>query len=250
MNGLFLTRVYHPNRWIVIMVSICLFAAAGTNVLRAEDPEGLKPYLRKTTSWECKSLSKEVPVNIYYITRSTHSRPWNIGSPVLVYVKNHGEKRIGTEPDSSILLDYLKEHYIVITIDFENDPRAVSPHFDKDLHNLFGAIYSQGENSLFEGVGLEPRVFRCFFVPAGCRVATDLVFWEIDKHGANGTLEFIMERYNEKIAGVVYGKEKARSPEEMTDRQGRPFQYKLAMDIVYPSMTDKKVPIIVYASTQ
>jgi len=250
MNGLYLTRVYNPNRWIVIMVLLCLFAAAGTNVLRAEDPDGLKPFLRKTTSWECKTLDKEVPVNIYYITRSTHSRPWNIGSPVLVYVKNHGEKRIGTEPDSSILLDYLKEHYIVITIDFENDPGAVSPNFDKDLHNLFGAIYSQGENSLFEGVGLEPRVFRCFIVPAGCRVATDLVFWELDKHGANGTLEFIMERYNDKIAGVVYGKEKVKSPEEMSDRQARPFQYKLAMDIVYPSMTDKKVPIIVYASTQ
>jgi len=72
----------------------------GTNVLFAEDPAGLKPFLRKTTSWECKTLNKEVPVNIYYITRSTHSRPWNIGSPVLVYIKNHGEERIGTEPVS------------------------------------------------------------------------------------------------------------------------------------------------------
>jgi hypothetical protein len=34
------------------------------------------------------------------------------------------------------------------------------------------------------------------------------------------------------------------------NQQGRPFLYKLAMDIVYPSMADKKVPIIVYASTQ
>lgn len=250
MNDLIFAHFIRPNRCLAVLVCLGFLILSGTNVSFAEDPAELKPFLRKTTSWECKTLNKEVTVNIYYISRSTHSRPWNIGSPVLVYIKNHGEERIGTEPDSSILLDYIKEHYIVITVDFENDPLAVSPHFDNDLHRLFGAIYSKGEKSLFEGVNLEPRVFRCFFVPAGCRVATDLVFWELDKHGANGTLEFIMERYNKKIAGVVYGKEEVKSPEEMTDRQGRPFQYKLAMDIVYPSMANKKVPIIVYASTQ
>lgn len=250
MNDYILNQSGKPNRWIGLFAFLILLVASGRTILLAEDPAALEPYLRKTTSWECQTLNKDVPVNIYYITRSTHSRPWNIGSLVLVYVKNHGHGRIGTEPDSSILLDYIKEHYIVITIDFENDPQAVSPHFDSDLHHLFGAIYKQGEGSLFEGVNLTPRVYRCFFVPAGCRVATDLVFWELDKHGANGTLEFIMERYNKKIAGVVYGKEKVKSPDEMTDRQGRPFQYKLAMDIVYPSMAIKKVPIIVYASTQ
>jgi len=227
-----------------------LFSFGKSNTLFAQDPASIGKYLRKSTEWNCEVLNKEVPVNIYYITRSTHSMPNNIGFPVLVYIKNHGEDRIGTEPDSSILLDYLLEYYIVITVDFENNPEAVSPNFDKDLHELFKAIYETGEKSLFAGINMTPLKFRCFFVPEGCRVATDLVFWEIDKHGANGTLELIMERYNKKIAGVVYGKEKVTSPGEMTDKQGRPFQYKLAMDIVYPSMADKKVPVIVYASTQ
>jgi len=169
---------------------------------------------------------------------------------VIIYVKNHGEERIGQEPDAPILLHYLNQHYIVITIDFENDPRAVSPFFDKDLHDLFSAIYGYNTTSLLEDAHLEPRVFRCFFLPAGCRVATDLVFWEIDKHGAYGTLEYIMDFYNSEIAGVVTGKERVSSPEEMTDRQGRPFQYKLAMDIVYPSKAKKKVPLVFYLSTQ
>lgn len=227
-----------------------LFLLLHTFCVFAEDPEMLKPYLRKSTTWECLTLKKEVPVNIYYITRSTHSRPWNIGSPVMVYIKNHGEDRIGTEQDASILMDYIKEHYIVITVDFNNNPEAVSPNFDKDLHALFKSIYADEEGSLFDGINMTPRQYRCFFVPAGCRVATDLVFWELDKHGANGMLEFIMDRYNKKIAGIVYGKEKVTSPEEMTDRQNRPFQYQLAMDIVYPSMTDKKVPIVINAGTQ
>jgi len=33
-------------------------------------------------------------------------------------------------------------------------------------------------------------------VPAGCRVATDLTYWEIDSHGVYGTLEYIMKSYN------------------------------------------------------
>jgi len=258
-KGSMVSRViYHSMRFfqlqsgrlLLVSTLALLLLFNGMKSLHAEDPEALKPYLRKSSSWYFETLDKNVPVNIYYITRGTHSRPYNIGSPVIVYVKNHGEERIGTEADSSILMDYIAEHYIVLTLDFQNDKKAVSPDFDGDLHRLFASVYDETENSIFEGVNLEPREFRCFFLPAGCRVATDMVYWELDKHGANGTLEFIMERYNKKIAGVVYGKEKVRSPDEMTDRQNRPFQYKLAMDIVYPSMADKKVPIIVYASTQ
>ncbi len=250
MKNLKTKSLFYHKRYIMAFFLFCFLAGGKANILFAEDPAEIKQYLRKTTAWNCESLNKEVPVNIYYITRSTHSRPWNIGSPVLVYVKNFGEKRIGEEPDSTILLDYIKEHYIVVTIDFGNDPDAVSPHFDKDLHNLFRAIYNTGEISLFEGVNLTPREFRCFIVPAGYRVATDLLFWEIDKHGAFGTMEFIMESYNNKIAGVVYGKEKVKSPEEMTDRHGRPFRYKMAMDIVYPSRANKKVPLVFFLSTQ
>jgi hypothetical protein len=115
---------------------------------------------------------------------------------------------------------------------------------------MFSAIYGHGPRSLLEDTRLRPREFRCFFLPAGCRVATDLVFWELDKHGAHGTLDYIMEFYNREIAGVVTGKERVSNPEDMTDRQGRPFQYKVAMDVVYPSQAKKKVPLVFYTSTQ
>jgi hypothetical protein len=226
----------------------CLVLFGGTAF--GEDPSELKAYLRKSTEWSFPSLEKDVDLNIYYIGKSTHSRPWNIGSPVIVYVKNHGHERIGTESDASILMDYIKQYYIVITLDFKNDPKAVSPVFDKDLHRLFRSIYDDMDVKVFEGVNLTPRKFRCFFLPAGCRVATDLVYWELDKHGANGTLDYIMEYYNKRIAGTVTGKEVVSDPSEMTDRQGRPFQYKLAMDLIYPSHADKKVPLIFWASTQ
>ncbi|MCD6287959.1 MAG: Ig-like domain-containing protein [Candidatus Hydrogenedentes bacterium] len=242
-----------PSRGIgrLIRILACLFIVSGFGrQVCAADPSELRPYLRTSTVWHCAKLDKDVPLNVYYITRSTHSRPWNIGSPVIVYVKNHGEKRIGLEPDAPILMDYLKQRYIVITVDFEHDPRAVSPFFDHDLHDIFSAIYGYNTTSLLEDAHLEPRQFRCFFLPAGYRVATDLVFWELDKYGANGTMEYIMDFYNREIAGVVTGKERVSDPSEMTDRQGRPFQYKLAMDIVYRSQPNKTVPLVFYTSTQ
>ena len=205
-----------PSMVARLIFLICLLQAFGSSA-SGQDPPELQSYLRKSTMWHCAKLEKDVPLNVYYITRSTYSRPWNIRSPVIVYVKNHGEERIGQEPDAPILLHYLNQRYIVITIDFENDPRAVSPFFDKDLHDLFSAIYGYDTTSLLEDARLEPREFRCFFLPAGCRVATDLVFWELDKHGAHGTLEYIMDFYNREIADVVTGKERVSDPAQLTD---------------------------------
>ena len=139
----------------LVVLSVLLIFICSADIVLAKDPTGIKLFLRNSTTGQCASLETEVPVKIYYITRSTHSMPWNIGSPVIVYIKNHGEERTGTEPDSSILMDYIKEHYIVITIDymhflkqfvpFENNPRAVSPHFDKDYGEKdgFGRKYKE-----------------------------------------------------------------------------------------------------------
>ena len=148
MKKSILGELYNSGIRLVVL-SVLLIFICSADIVYAKDPTGIKLFLRNSTTGQCASLETEVPVKIYYITRSTHSGPWNIGSPVFVYIKNHGEERTGTEPDSSILMDYIKEHYIVITIDFENNPRAVSPHFDKDLHALFKAICADGEKDGF-----------------------------------------------------------------------------------------------------
>ena len=72
MNDLFLWHSGKPKRWILSIVFFIFLAAVATNILRAADLAALEPYLRKTTTWECKTLNNDVPVNIYYITRGTH----------------------------------------------------------------------------------------------------------------------------------------------------------------------------------
>ncbi len=144
--------------------------------------------------------------------------------------------------------DYIQKNFIVITVDFGNDPLAVSPGFDKDLHEIFKAVYGYKTESLFKGLDIIPKEYRCFFLPEGYRVATDLVYWEIDKHAAFGTMEYIMNSYNEDIVPKLPGLKPVTSPKDMVDRYGNPFDFTVKMDIVYPSQSKKKVPAIIFSA--
>ena len=129
---------------------------------------------------------------VYYFVDEAGATPQQ--ALVIVYVKGLAAKRIGQESDLAILSDYIKQRYIVISIDYSGDKRAVSPAIDKDLHSILGSIYSKGNNGkslLPDNLHLQAMPDRCFFLPAGYRVATDLVFWEFDKHGSYGTMKNI-----------------------------------------------------------
>jgi Bacterial Ig-like domain len=212
--------------------------------LIASDLSELKPYLRKTVSWKCTTQDKVVPMNIYFLGGNNGPD----GSEVIVYVKNSAWDRIGQESDLSILSDYIKKKFIVITIDFGNDKLAVSPRFDKDLHEIFKAVYGYKTESLLKNLNLNPKEYRCFFLPEGYRVAMDLVYWEIDKHAVYGTLEYIMKSYNEDIVPKLPGLKPVTSPKEMVDRKGNPFDFSVKMDIVYPSQAKKKIPAIIFSA--
>jgi hypothetical protein len=228
-----------------IIPLLVLILNAGSQLF-ASDLSELKPYLRKSIFWKCITLEKVVPLNIYFFG----GRPGTDGSEVIVYVKNSAWDRIGQESDLSILSDYIKKKFIVITIDFGNDNLAVSPRFDKDLHEIFKSVYGYKTESLLKDINLIPKEYRCFFLPEGYRVATDLVYWEIDKHAAYGTLEYIMKSYNEDIVPKLPGLKPVSSPMEMVDRYGNPFDFTVKMDIVYPSQAKKKLPAVVYSAWQ
>ncbi len=210
----------------------------------ASDPSELKPYLRKTITWKYTTQEKVVPMNIYFLGGNAGPA----GSEVIVYVKNSAWDRIGQESDLSILSDYIQKKFIVITVDFGNDKQAVSPRFDKDLHEIFKAVYGYKTESLLKGLNIVPKEYRCFFLPEGYRVATDLVYWEIDKHAAYGTMEYIMNSYNEDIVPKLPGLQPVTSPKDMVDRYGNPFDFTVKMDIVYPSQAKKKVPAIIFSA--
>ncbi|MEX2234807.1 MAG: Ig-like domain-containing protein [Cyclobacteriaceae bacterium] len=205
----------------------------------------LDQYLKKSISWKSATLNREIPLKIYF-----QGTPNELEEPeVIVYLKNKAWERIGQEPDLPILSDYIQKRFIVITADYGNDPKAISPYFDKDLNEIFRGVFGFKTESLLKDLNFKPREYRCFFLPEGYRVATDLVYWEIDKHGAFGTMEFIMESYNEDIVPKVPGLKTVTSPKDMVDRKGKPFDFTVKMDIVYPSQPKKKLPIIIHSET-
>lgn len=211
----------------------------------AQKPVALETNLKKTIQWPSPSLNREITLNIYY-----QGTPAKWEEPeVIVYLKNKAWERIGQESDQSILSDYIGKKFIVITADYGNDPKAVSPSFDKDLNELFRGVYGFKAPPLLEGLNLKPKEYRCFFLPEGYRVATNLVYWDLSKHGAFGTLEYIMQSYNEDIVPKVPGLKTVSDPMQMVDKKGNPFDFTVKMDIVYPSQPKKKLPVIIHSET-
>lgn len=202
------------------------------------------PYLKKSVLWKSVVLNKKIPINIYFDGERTENPD---GAEVIVYLKNKAWERIGQESDKSIIRDYIQRKFIVIKVDYGKEPKAVSPQFDRDLDGLMKGVYGFNTESLLQGTQLMPKEFRCFFLPEGYRVATDLTYWEIDKHAVFGTLEYIMKSYNEDIVPKYPGMKTVSSPKDMVDKKGKPFDFRIKMDIVYPSQAKKKLPVIVFS---
>src|SRR5690554_1706780 len=112
------------------------FLALVVNLMSCNQPTDLSeldPFLKKSVMWKCEKLNKEVPLNIYFMEDSTGEK----GAEVIVYVKNSAWERVGKEPDLPILRDNIQNKFIVVTVDFGNEPKAVSTFIDKDLHDIF-----------------------------------------------------------------------------------------------------------------
>jgi hypothetical protein len=227
-----------------LVIPVVILLINQTSHIFAADLSELNHYLRKSVSWKCITQPRMIPLNVYFLGGD----PGPDGSEVIVYLKNSAWDRIGQESDLSILSDYIQKKFIVITVDFGNDKLAVSPRFDKDLHEIFKAVYGFRTESLLKELNLKPKEFRCFFLPEGYRVATDLVYWEIDKHATYGTMGYIMNSYNEDIVPKLPGLELVTTPKDMVDRHGNPFDFTVKMDIVYPSQARKKLPAIIFSA--
>src|SRR6056297_1632161 len=124
-------------RTVFELLSFFILACSIMACSRVEDLSELDPFLRKSVTWKCEKLNKEIPLNIYFLEDSTGEK----GAEVIVYVKNNAWERVGKESDLSILRDNIRNKFIVITVDFGNETKAVSTFIDKDLHDIFRAVY-------------------------------------------------------------------------------------------------------------
>lgn len=122
-------------------------------------------------------------------------KPGYEGTPIIIYTVNHpGIERIGTDSNETIIRSMLDRGYIVIVLDYLNNAKAVSPAIANSTQAF--------RTNLRSGKVLTSSVFpngeyhENFLVPSGYNARIGDVFWEIDKHSANGTLEKIVENWN------------------------------------------------------
>lgn len=168
-------------------------------------------------------------------------------APVVIYLKSLSGPRLGTDTDESIVKDMLTEGYMVVQLDCHQLP-AESPQKELLLTNLNQEIASYFSKAIGDEAVADLQ--QVYFVPSGYRIARDQVFWNIEEYGAPGTLDYIVQTYNNYI--VKRRKLKPiQDPSELRGPKGNKLDYNLRMDIIYPSGSVKGgVPIVVNYATQ
>ena len=123
------------------------------------------------------------------------------GTVLVIYVVNTNTERVGSKSDTEIIQSMLDRGYIVSVLDYLNNSAAKSPALDWSTQTirkefLAGAYFS--DRNVFPSGKYNDN----FIVPAGYDLTYGQVFWEADKHGADGTLEKIVENWNTDVKGT------------------------------------------------
>lgn len=193
---------------------------------------------------------------------------------VIVYVIGHNEARIGQESDVSILTDYLGQGYIAVVLDYKYHELAIASQLEYSIQNIRKKIQSSGT---YLGVLAEKRPAikkDCnFALPAGYRLARNVVYYNLLDNGIAGTAEQIVKAWNDastsqytfknakgsKVPACEYNNDEggwyeATSVEQLVrpdpvTGEARPLDFNLYMDIIYPSDPTRETPVYMLSSS-
>ncbi|MBQ9115933.1 MAG: hypothetical protein IJY04_02815, partial [Clostridia bacterium] len=116
-------------------------------------------------------------------------------TPVVLYVVNANIERIGTSSDTDIIKSMIERGYAVAVLDYLDSRKAKSPELDFSAQSLrvkMGAGDYFTDKSVFPSGTYQDNII----VPAGYDVLLNDVYFELDKHGTDGTLEKIVNVWN------------------------------------------------------
>ena len=137
-------------------------------------------------------------VSVYFDSSKGAATPGymtNGATPVILYVVNADFERIGTDPDATIIKSMVERGYAVAVLDYMNNPKVTGADLDYSAQILRGKL---GTGDFFADKDVFPAgTYRDnLLVPAGYDVLLNEVFFELDKHGTDGTLEKIVNVWN------------------------------------------------------
>lgn len=161
---------------------------------------------------------------------------------VVFYLQNLPNERIGTETDETIIDSLKRQNFWVIPVDCSSFPRT-SPELEEHLvafHKASPALLAN-----YATATEEADLDNIYYVPEGHILHYKIPIWNIIDHGAEGTMDRIMEIWNKEVV-EKYKVPPVTSPEQMYDKHGKPIDYNMHMDLIYPSgKAIRDVPLVI-----
>ena len=195
----------------VLLLTVAVMAIAAS----AEDPilhigemvdieNNFSEYLVQDTAKGEDEYVGEYQYTVYYDVEKGEIKAGYHGTPVIIYTVNHpAVDRVGTDSNVEIIDSMLERGYVVVVMDYLNNYDAVGNDLDNSAQ-LFRRDFAFGYGKMITNEEVFPsgEYRENFLVPSGCNVLLNNVFWEIDKHSANGTFEKIVENWNSDFRAV------------------------------------------------
>ena len=207
------------RRTLSLIVAILLFVCLTGAIFITAEAEGIKTTgamieieenLSEYRTGAVKYLATDgyigIPVQVSVYHKGSDTVKSGVGgTPVIIYVVNTNVERVGTDSDTSIISSMLERGYAVVIVDYLGNEKANLHGIDLSLQLLRSRV-SAGE-FFKDCTGFESGTYKELFVcPAGHDVSLSNVYWEIDKHSSDGTLEYIVEVWNEDFRSVFGNK--------------------------------------------
>lgn len=232
-----------------LLLAVLLFGALPISTFAEEETyvfEEIREYLVQDT-YVANDGYIGIPMSVCTYAKIKPSETTS-ATTVLIYVIGYNGERIGTERDIDILRDLLDEGYVVITMDYLDNPQATVP----------GIIWSIQQTRMSPGKYLPGFKFAprgVMVLPSGYRILRDVNFFKLDENGYKGTYEYIVDVWNgdkfqdAKGTRIPKGHETAKTIEDCVKPDGSPLDFNLRLDIVYPSQPTRETEVLLLASS-
>ena len=184
---------------------LSLISFAAKSVTEPTPPDALAALSDHRVSSEMVTDIYGNPVHLHCYARSdktyTASAQGKSGSVVILYVMNTNTERIGKSGDADIVSSMLERGYYVVVLDYR-DNAVTSPDLDRSIQDIRGKICDGKITTPGKTADASRGVALNYVVPAGYDIAYNVPYFSFDKHGSAGTLERIVEIWNNDFRSV------------------------------------------------
>lgn len=175
-------------------------------------------------------LGIPLAVSVYYDMKHGMPKSGFRSTNLIVYAMGVQCERYGTLSDEEITLSMIERGYIVAVVDYLDNPLAVVPRVDFSLQKMRLRIL---DGEFFGGAFPEGQYKNSFVVPSGYDVSLAHVYYEMDKYCVDGTIEKVVETWNNDFRGT-----KGERLVKWTDESGKRKKVASAFDGTEPVWLD------------